>query len=88
MSEYSEIFQEGLGKFTGHAVKVIIDLNTTHRFYKAKTVPYSIRAKVEEELRRLVEEGTLKQVEYSDWAAPIVAVVKSNIKMFGYVIFG
>ena len=77
LSKYSEIFQEGLGKFTGHEAKLEIDPNATPRFCKARTVPYAMRAKVEEELQRLVDEGT---VEYSDWAAPIVAVVKSDRK--------
>ena len=34
--------------------------------------------KVEQELTQLVEEGTLEPVDYSDWAAPIVAVLKSD----------
>ena len=37
-----------------------------------------MRVKVEEELQRLVKEGTLESVELSDWAAPIVAVLKSD----------
>ena len=35
---------------------------------------------VEDELERLVEEGTLKPVDYAEWAAPIVAVLKSDRK--------
>ena len=39
-----------------------------------------MREKVEAELDRLVAEGTLKPVEYSDWAALIVPIVKSDRK--------
>ena len=39
-----------------------------------------MREKVEEELYRLVAEDTLEPVEYSDWAAPVVAVVKGDRK--------
>ena len=46
------------------------------RFCKARTVPYSM----EDELNRLVKEGILEPVDYSDWAAPIVAVLKSDKK--------
>ena len=35
---------------------------------------------VDKELTRLVEEGTLEPVEHSEWAAPIVAVLKKKKK--------
>ena len=50
------------------------------QFFKARTVPYSMRVGVEEELKRLVKEGTLEPIEHSDWAAPIVPVLKSDRK--------
>ena len=78
--KHEEIFQEGLGTFNGCEAKIDVDPDTTPRFCKAQTVPYSIREKVEEELNRLVREGTLEPVEYSDWAAPIVAALKSDKK--------
>ena len=39
-----------------------------------------MREAVSSELDRLVEEGKLETVDYSDWAAPIVAVLKSDRK--------
>ena len=57
-----------------------MDPDASPRFYKSRTVPYAILNKVEAELDRLVAEGTLELVEYSDWAALIVPVVKSDRK--------
>ena len=37
-----------------------------------------MRQGVEDELDRLVAEGTFEPIEYSDWAAPIVAVLKPD----------
>ena len=80
MSKYDEIFQEGLGTFRDYEAKLEVNPEATPRFCKDQTLPYTMRQKVEEELIWLVEEGTLEQVDYSDWAAPIVAVVESDQK--------
>ena len=47
-------------------------------FCKARSVPYAIKPKVEKELDRLVENGTLSKIQTSDWATPIVPVIKKN----------
>ena len=39
-----------------------------------------MRSKVEEELDRLLAEGIVEPVEYADWVAPVVAVLKSGHK--------
>ena len=80
LNKYDEIFKEGLGTFRDYEAKLEVSPEATPRFCKARTLPYSMRQKVEEELTRLEEEGTLEPVDYSDWAAPIVAVVKSDQK--------
>ena len=41
---------------------------------------YAYRELVEEELDRLVSDGILEPVEFSEWASPIVPVLKSDKK--------
>ena len=57
-----------------------MDPDAQPRFFKARTVPYAMRQGVEEELARLVKEGTVEPVEYSDWSTLIVAILKSDSK--------
>ena len=47
-------------------------------FCKAHSVPYAMKVKVEKELEWLVKQGILEPVEFAEWAAPIVAVVKPD----------
>ena len=80
LEQYDKIFQDKLGKFQGRQAKIEVDPEATPRFCKARTLPYVMRAKVEEEIDRLVSEGILEPVEYAEWAAPVVAVLKSDRK--------
>ena len=80
LGKYSEIFQERLRTFKGCEAKIEVDPNATPKFNKARTIPYAMRERVSEELDRLVAEGTLEPVDYAEWAAPIVAVMKSDRK--------
>jgi len=77
LDQYSE---DGIGTFKGYEAHLEIDPNAQPRFNKARPVLYSKKQGVEDELDCLVAEGTLEPVEYSDWAAPIVAVLKLDKK--------
>ena len=72
------MFREELGTLKGFQPHIELVSNASPRFFKARTVPYALRDKVEETLKALVEEGTLEPVEFSNWAAPIVPVLKSD----------
>ena len=41
-------------------------------------MPYALRAKVDEKLERLQRAGTIEPVQFSEWAAPVVPVVKKD----------
>ena len=72
------MFLGGLGTLKGFKAKIYVDPDTPPRFNPARSVPYSLRDKVEKELQRLQEEGTIEPVEFAEWAAPIVAVLKRD----------
>ena len=67
-----------MGKVKGVAAKLHMKENATPVFQRARLVPYVLRPTVEEELKRLENEGVLKPVEVSDWATPIVWVPKTG----------
>ncbi|KAL5497149.1 hypothetical protein EMCRGX_G013571 [Ephydatia muelleri] len=72
------VFNEGLGTVLGYEAKLVMKENAVPRFCKARPVPYAIKEKIEKELNKLVQEGILQPVELSEWAAPIVPVVKPD----------
>ena len=47
-------------------------------FCKARPVPYAFRGKVNTEIDRLTREEVIEPVEFADWAAPIIPVVKTD----------
>ena len=48
------------------------------RFSKAREIPIKLRDKVKRELQRLVENNRITKVFSSDWASPIVNILKSD----------
>ena len=77
-SSQKKIFQEGLGKVKDFKAKIHVKADATPKFCKARPVPYSMKVKIEEELDRLLSLGILKPVQFSEWAMPIVPVLKSD----------
>ena len=78
LDKYSDVFKEGLGELREVKAKIYVDKDERPRFFKPRQVPFAIRQKVEEELERLQTLGVIQPVQFSDWAAPIVPVIKSD----------
>ena len=74
------MFRAGLGTLQGFKAKIIIEDNAIPKFCKARSIPYAFKEMVEKELNRLMSEseGTLEPVQFSEWAAPIVRVLKKD----------
>ena len=78
INPYSEVFKDSLGTFTGPKAKIRVEVDAVPKFCKARPVPYAMKGKIEEELKRLQEEGTIESVQFSEWAAPIVPIMKPD----------
>ena len=81
LEKHSELFKDELRCITDVEAKFQIDDSVEPRFLKARPVPYHLRDCVNDELSRLEREGILERVDSSDWACPIVPIVKTNGKI-------
>ena len=66
------------GKLEGVEAKIVVDPAVPPKFCRAHTVSDALKPKVEVELKRLQQTGIIEPTEHSDWAAPIVPVVKKD----------
>ena len=78
LAAHAEVFNEELGTLRDYKASIHVDSSVLPKFCKARSVPYAMRDKVDRELDRLVTEGILEPVQYAEWAAPIVPVLKSD----------
>ncbi|XP_037279677.1 uncharacterized protein LOC119172626 [Rhipicephalus microplus] len=78
LEQYADLFAEGLGAIKGPPARLHIKDGATPRFCKARKIPFSLLDKVSAELDRLVAEGIITPVSYSEWATPVVPVLKRD----------
>ena len=78
LQKHGPIFREELGLVKGVTARLQVESEATPIFFKAHTMPYALRGKIEQELQRLEKQGVLEKVEFAEWAAPIVPVTKPD----------
>ena len=77
LDKHCSIFKEGLGELKNIKAKIYISEDERPRFFKPYQVPFALRKKVEE-LEYLQLLDVIQPVQFVDWAAPIVPVMKSD----------
>ncbi|XP_052323292.1 uncharacterized protein K02A2.6-like [Oncorhynchus keta] len=84
-NKYNTVFSDQMGTVKGFTAKLVLRDDATPKFCKARSVPYSLRPKVEAEIDRLQDTGILTKVDRSEWATPIVPIVKKDgsVRMCG-----
>ena len=76
--EYPKLFDVGYGKINNFKATISLQPGSQPVYRKTRPVPYALKQKVEAELNRLEQQGIIKKVERSNWAAPIVVVPKTD----------
>lgn len=78
ITRHTDVFRDGLGTYNGNPVTIHVKSGANPRFLKARPVPYALRERVENEIDRLEQEGVLCPVSFSEWATPVVPIVKKS----------
>lgn len=78
LKKYTDVFEDKLGTIKDVEADIHVDPEATPRYLKARPVPYALREKVTDELQKLEDAGIIERVKYSEWAAPIVPVLKRD----------
>ena len=76
--KYRDVFSPGLGVLKNFKAHISVKQGTRPVFHRPRSVPFALKEAIEVELARLESEGVIEKVNQSDWAAPIVAVPKSD----------
>ena len=66
------------GTLNGFKARIYVDPDTPPLFNPTRSVPFSLRKKVDKELERLQTQGTKEPVEFAEWATPMVTVLKQD----------
>ncbi len=78
LDQHPDLFKDELGTVKGVAAQIHVEHQARPQFFRPRPVPYALRAKLEKELECLEETGVIDAVQFSDWAAPIVPVMKKD----------
>ena len=69
---------QGIGKLKGYQAKVHPIDDPKPKFFKASSLAYATRTKVDSELDRLLDQGIIEPVRYADYACPLVVAKKPD----------
>nr|XP_039270990.1 uncharacterized protein K02A2.6-like [Styela clava] len=79
--EYSDVFSGDVGCIKGTKAKLVLKKGAIPKFFPPRPVPFALRPKIEAELKRLERDDIITKVTFSEWATPIVPVLKKDGKI-------
>lgn len=80
LKEFEEIFKPGCSTFKTPSVHMDVCPTIQPRYSRARSVPDSLRDKVEEQFQHLEAESIITAIDHFDCAFPVVPVLKADGK--------
>ena len=81
LSNYKDLFDGTLGRFTGKPYDIKLKPNVTPQHVRSFPVPKLHELTLKTELDRLVKLGVLKKVNRSEWGAPTFVIPKKDVSV-------
>lgn len=78
MKKFPVLFGPGVGCYNKGTLKLVLRENAQPVAMKARKLPFALMPKVEREIDRLESLGHLEKVDISEWATPIVPIIKKD----------
>ncbi|XP_014205124.1 uncharacterized protein K02A2.6-like [Copidosoma floridanum] len=78
---FPTLFDSSPGLYNKSKVNLYLKDDAKPIALKARHVPHALKPLIKEEIDRLIRSGHLERVETSEWATPIVSIMKSNGKV-------
>ncbi len=78
LASFDEVFNDELGTCRNFQAKLHLKPEAVPKFFKPRAIPLALKDSVGQELDRLVQKGILEKIDFSEWAAPIVPVLKPS----------
>lgn len=78
LDSHSELFKDELGTIAEEQAVLVLREGSQPKFVKARSVPFALQGAVEAELVKMEKLGIITPVATSDYATPLVPVVKRD----------
>ena len=76
--KYADVFKVELGTTEGIKAKLVLKAGAVSKFIRPRLIPFALKEAVEKELHHFEEQGILRRIMHSSWAAPIVVAPKKD----------
>jgi phage FluMu protein Com len=76
--KFSEVFTPGWGNFKGDCISLKLKENAQPKCFPVRTVPFALKEKVTQEIKRLLDNKRIQPVTYSKWGTPVVPILKPD----------